>query len=226
MKKNLLILPLLFFIFIGCQTPPEPTLTIESYKYFVILPNNYEQQDSCPAILFLHGRGGGTSSIENFNSYGLGQYAEQNTDFPFIIIAPQATDDWFTEPIDKILNSVSENYKVDQSRLYCTGYSLGGNAAFRLAVEYPDRFAALALVAGWGDTEDACEIKDVPVWIFHDSNDPVVPYSWALELETALVNCGGTVNFTTYQTDSHSYYNEAYFNPELYSWFLGFGGVK
>lgn len=89
-----------------------------------------------------------------------------------------------------------------------------------MAFDYPTRFAAIAVVAGYGLPDKACVIKDLPVWIFHDKGDPVVPYYMAQNMEQALENCGGDVRFTTYDFNTHGITNEAYFKTELYEWFL------
>ena len=214
------ILVILFFITLACKAPPKPTLKIDSYNYFLMLPENYESEESYPLILFLHGRNSGTTDLNTFKSYGIGKYAEQISDFPFIIVAPQSSDDWQTQPLVNLLSTISVNYKVDTNRIYCTGFSLGGNGTYQMAFDRPDIFAAIAPVAGWYETEDVSIIKDIPVWIFHDKGDPIVVYSFAQNMKESLEQVGGNVKLTTYENYSHSGREETYSNPELYSWFL------
>ena len=208
------------FALVGCKSPPDPILTILAYQYITLLPDDYEQQASCPLIFFLHGRGGGDADVENFRLWGIGEYAEQHEDFPFIVVAPQTSGEWYVEPLDDILNEVIAEYKVDEDRIYVTGLSLGGYGTFLLSFAYPDRFAAIASVAGWGIPEEACKIADLPVWFFHDEGDPVVPFDWAQEMADSLVACGTDVRFTVYEDSTHDAWTEAYSNPELYDWFL------
>jgi len=211
---------LLILIASGCKAPPKPTTYVVDYKYFVTLPKDYEQQESCPLILYLHGRSLGSSNIEFHKEYGIGKYAEEIQDFPFIIVAPQTSNEWRPDPLNNILKEVIKEYRVDEDRIYCSGYSLGGYGTFLMAFDYPSKFAAIAVVSGWGVPELACKIKDLPVWMFHDKGDPVVPYYMAQNMEQALENCGGDVRVTTYDSNSHGITNEAYFETELYEWFL------
>lgn len=213
---------LIFFLLAiaGCKSPPDPIVRINYYKYFVMLPSDYEQQQSCPLILYLHGRNLVSEDIDTFKSYGLGRYADLHDDFPYVVVAPQTYEDWHPVGLNNVLNEVCENYHIDLNRIYCTGYSMGGHGTYLMAFEYPSRFAAIAPVAGWGIREKACKIKDIPVWIFHNIGDPVIPYALAQEMEQAIIECGGDVRVTTYNDNVHGGRDETYRNPDLYDWFL------
>ncbi|MBC8180132.1 prolyl oligopeptidase family serine peptidase [candidate division KSB1 bacterium] len=204
----------------GCKSPPEPVTRIVDYNYFVTLPKDYDQRESCPLILYLHGAGMGSLDTTYHNAYGIGLYAEQHEDFPFIVVAPQSSDEWFTEPLKNILDEVINEFKVDEDRMYCSGYSLGGYGTFLMAFDYPTLFAAIAVVSGYGLPDKACTIKYLPVWMFHDSGDPEVPFYMAQDMEQALKNCGGDVRFSTFNLNSHGTHAEAYSGAELYEWFL------
>ena len=222
--KNFKILFYFCFIsvltLLSCKSPPEPYSTIESYKYFIMLPKDYEYQEKCPLILFLHGAGYGTTDIEIFKMYGLGFYADRVKDFPFIIVAPQSVNEWIPEIVDNLINEISEEYHVDLDRIYVTGFNQGGYATFFLACTYPDRFAALAPISGWGRPEDAWLIRDVPVWIFHNSGDPEIPVDNSQLMYDALQAVGADVTLTIYENETHNAWNSAYKDPELYAWFL------
>jgi poly(3-hydroxybutyrate) depolymerase len=44
-----------------------------------------------------------------------------------------------------------EGYTLDHDRFYISGGSLGGSDAYRLALRYPDKWAAVAPQTGWTD---------------------------------------------------------------------------
>ena len=46
-----------------------------------------------------------------------------------------------------IIKEIEKDYSVDKKRLYLTGTCSGGNEALKLAVEFPDYFAAIGLVS-------------------------------------------------------------------------------
>ena len=165
----------------GCDAvPPDATIRIRSYEYFVFLPNEYERRDAWPMILFLHGATQEVEEKEETLLYkAVPQYAAGHEDFPFIVIAPQSPppDTWISEQVIDLLDEVVATLRVDEDRIYVTGLSMGGFGTFLLATDYPARLAAVAPIAGGGFPDEACGMKDVPAWVFHNSGDQIVPAS-------------------------------------------------
>ena len=221
MKRKNYIFILSVLMFAGCAKMPTPTLDIIIYRYILTTPKDYSASKSYPLIIFLHGGGACVDSVNSYYAFGLGKYAEEHDDFPFIVFAPQACDKEFDlDVVWKMAMDLTHTYSVDLNRIYVTGFSQGGYSTYELAYEHPDSIAAIAPVAAWWKPHLASSIKDVPVWIFHDKGDPVVPYTDALDMYNALVNAGCDVNFTVYENNSHSGWYEAYQTDELYIWFL------
>ncbi len=50
--------------------------------------------------------------------------------------------------VQEMLDFIGANYNADQKRIYASGFSNGGGMTSRLAVELPERFAAVAAAAG------------------------------------------------------------------------------
>ena len=171
-------------------------------------------------ILFLHGAGAGTDNIKTVKGYGLGDYADAHEDFPFVVIAPQSRGGWEADLLYEVMEEVLVYYKIDETRIYVTGFSMGGAGTFLMAIHYPDLFAAAAPVCGFGDPELAGHMKDVPCWIFHDEGDPDVPVEESKAMYDALEALGAEVKITLYNNNTHDAWHETYANPELYEWFL------
>ena len=72
------------------------------------------------------------------------------------------------------------SHKVDPNRVFVVGYSNGGQLAFRLALEMPERFAGIAAIAANLPTDDnsICQKsgRAVPVAIVNGTKDPINPY--------------------------------------------------
>ena len=209
----------------GCDdlTPPEATVRLIGYEYRSYLPKDYETRDDWPLILFLHGAGQGTQNPEAVTAYAaVPRYAVENKDFPFVVIAPQslAGDTWISERLLDLLDEVTVRFRVDTDRIYVTGLSMGGFGTFLLAAEAPERLAAVAPIAGGGRPEDACNMKDVPTWVFHNSGDEIVPVIQSEAMVAALEACQGNVRFTRYERFGHDAWSDTYFGTELYDWFL------
>lgn len=71
-------------------------------------------------------------------------------------------------------------FGVDASRLYATGSSNGGQMAYRLAIERPDRFVAIAaFIANLPEPEDSvCKTpaNQMPVLMVNGTADPLIPF--------------------------------------------------
>jgi predicted peptidase len=135
---------------------------------------------------------------------------------------------WWGAELDLVralLDQVQANYAVDARRVYLTGPSTGGFGAWAMAVRYPQRFAALVPIAGGYDSEydivprNICDIKDVPIWVFHGAQDDIVLPKKAQLMVNALKKCGVEVRFTLYpDADHRESFKRAYDDPELYAW--------
>jgi predicted peptidase len=199
--------------------------------YLLFLPESYgdDPQRRWPLVLFLHGAGERGNDLELVKRHGIPKVVEQMADAPFIAISPQCPPNsmWglHLEALDLLLNEIEATCAVDPDRIYLTGLSMGGYGTWHLAVEYPERFAAIAPICGggmWfsGFPERVCVLKDLPVWVFHGAKDPVVPLAESERLVDALKACGGNVRFTIYPEAGHDSWTETYDNPEFYTWLL------
>jgi predicted peptidase len=193
-------------------------------RYLAFLPAGYEAGRKCwPLILFLHGSRERGSNVELVKRHGLPKIVEQQPDFPFIVIAPQlpAREWWSPEILGGLLDEVQRKYRVDATRIYVTGLSMGGYGTWQLAVAHPHRFAAIApICAGGANFHRAPEIAHVPAWVFHGARDKVVAISESREWVRRLRQAGGRPKFTIYPRAEHDSWTQAYDDPRLYRWFL------
>jgi predicted peptidase len=199
-------------------------LTIDvSQKFLLYLPESYgKEKKTWPLVLFLHGAGERGTDIELVKKHGPPALVEAGESFPFILLSPQCPLDeyWSVPALKALLDRILESYDVDRSRIYLTGMSMGGNGTWRLALKYPDLFAALAPVCGWGDAERVAVLNNVPAWVFHGMKDPVIPFSAGESMATSLKTAGGNVRFTAYPEAEHDSWTETYRNPEFFEWLL------
>ena len=64
---------------------------------------------------------------------------------------PESEEEWYTKDLMTLIEEIESEYSVDEDRIYLTGISLGGNGAWKVATDYPDKFAAVIPISGWGD---------------------------------------------------------------------------
>ena len=193
------------------------------YQYLLFLPEGYlDSRENWPAILFLHGAGERGNDINKVKTHGIPKVAVKRDRFPFIAVSPQCPmgEFWVSDMLIELLHEVEEAHRVDRDRVYLTGISMGGYAAWQLAIENPERFAALVPICGGGNPDEVCRIRHLPTWVFHGAKDPIVPLSESEEMVNALKRCGGNVRFAVYPHAGHDSWTETYDNPELYEWLL------
>jgi polyhydroxybutyrate depolymerase len=200
MKKLLLSTLLLATSYLGIaqQTTINWDFDGENRKYIQYVPASYNGSESVPLVIALHGLG---DNISNFQGVGFQLVADTAN---FIVVYPEALiDQQFTGStawnsgagvagfslnpnIDDIgfltalIDTVSAHFNIDQSKVFATGFSMGGFMSNRLACELNDRIAATASVAGTIGGALTCNPgQPVRVCHFHGTSDTNVGYGIA-----------------------------------------------
>jgi predicted peptidase len=200
------------------------------FHYLLYLPERYggHKERRWPLLLFLRGAdtpGSTRRDLELLRPRGVPGILEQR-DLPLIAVSPQTSSSWPLAPLAELLDEVEGRYAVDLRRVYATGFSIGGYAAFDLATAHPKRLAAIAPVAGgggrWGADyhRETCRLRDVAVWAFHGGRDDVIPPSESRAMVDAVKSCGRKARLTVYPGAGHYTDKKAYAEPELYRWLL------
>ena len=196
-----------------------------AYQLFVPLEAAAGSADDArwPLMLFLHGSGERGDDVARVKVHGPPKVADRDPHFPFILISPllPAEEDWDIAKLDRILRHAVETMPIDPQRIYLTGLSRGGHATWRWAAAEPERFAAIAAIAGRGDPATACELVDLPSWGFHGDRDDVVTPEGSFDMSRAIRACGGHQNrLTVYPDLGHNAWDPAFADPALYLWLL------
>lgn len=205
---------------------PQPAVDTDNYRYQLFVPRGVASADperKWPFMLFLHGSGERGDDIDAVKRHGPPKQADRDPDFPFILISPllPAEEDWDIAKLERILDRAFATLPIDPDRVYLTGLSRGGHATWRWGAADPDRFAALAPVAGRGDAATACALTDIPVWAFHGDRDDVVEPEGSFAMARAIRACEGRISrLTIYPDLGHNAWDPAYEDPELYLWLL------
>jgi polyhydroxybutyrate depolymerase len=159
--------------------------------YILYVPANYTGTTNVPLLFNFHGYGSNASQQMTY-----GNFRPIADTAGFLIVHPQGTLDntntahfnvgWggsgtddlgFTEAL---IDSLSADYMIDQSRIYSTGMSNGGFMSFHLACNLSNRIAAIGSVTGSivPFTLTNCNASHpTPVLQIHGTIDPTVPYN-------------------------------------------------
>ena len=207
----------------GQQKPAELDRVVKvRMKYLIYLPKDYDQKDSWPLLLFLHGAGERGDNLDLVKTHGLPKLIAAGKQFPFIVVSPQCPNGRWWQPVElaTLIDEIVENYKVDQDRIYLTGLSMGGFGTWSLAAYQANRFAAIVPICGGGEVYWAETLAHIPAWVFHGAKDPAVPPERSKQMVEALKKKGGNPKLTIYPEAGHDSWTQAYNTPELYEWLL------
>ena len=148
------------------------------------------QSEAFPLILFFQGGlavGGNVNAILNWElpkelkeTKDLSSEINQLKLNTFVYVMPHIARGEFyhnIEAIQQILDEVIIQYNIDESRIYLTGLSRGGFGAWGVASKIPDRFAAIAPIAGSAQGVSNYEpLTNLPIWVAHNVDDAVVDH--------------------------------------------------
>jgi len=212
---------------VGSVSDGSATLPYRLYE-----PTGVAADQKVPLVLYLHGMGerGTDNALQTYNMGNLlahtnsGQYASY-------ILAPQInTSQWFASasanPNEAMkltleaLHGVIDTNKVDTSRIYVTGVSMGGMGTWDAIRREPGTFAAAVPMSGGYDPHTASLIKDVPVWAFHGDADSIVPVQSTRDMVNALTAAGGDVRYTEIAGGEHTIWDGVYADASstLFPW--------
>lgn len=143
--------------------------------YALFVPAGSPPGKRLPLVVYLHGSGLGSFSdgliferyqppsdflIARVNARRCGRYHEAEK-----------------REIGEVIRDITAHWPVDTNRVSLLGFSAGAFAAGELAVEQPDRFSAIAAVAGRFTTLERGQAPALPVMAVWGIADPVVPFA-------------------------------------------------
>jgi predicted peptidase len=212
----------------------------ESLPYRLLKPRPYDPAQAYPLVLFLHGMGERGSDNEAQLVNGVSEWLGSDAamaQYPCFVVVPQCPDgedsevaswsNWrpgkpaITTPTRLALEAVTaiqQEFHIDPDRLYIGGLSMGGFGTWNVIAEYPDRFAAAAVICGGGDLTKASRIASIPVWIFHGNRDEAVPVKLSRDMFQALLDAGGSPGYTEYPEVGHASWVPALQDAQLLRW--------
>jgi predicted esterase len=196
--------------------------------YLLYLPEGYEDdtEQTWPLLIFLHGSGDRGDNLLLLAKASPFMMIREQGPLPFIIVAPLlSTSEYYVSfpesYMDGVLEQALADYRVDKSRIYVTGLSMGGEATYRFALHRPDTFAAVAPLAAYLPSSPPMEsIKELPVWAIHGAGDTVIPVSVAQQPVDGLKQVGGNVRFDVLEGHDHDVWTDTYSDPLFYDWLL------
>jgi predicted peptidase len=140
--------------------------------------------------------------------------------------APNGPPEGWSEMDGEVMAMIAatlRDFRGDASRVYLTGLSYGGFGTWFFGAKYPQKFAAIAPVVGYGYPAQAAAIAEakLPVWCFAGGRDPAVPPQYFFAAMNELEKRGGIENRFTIEADlGHFTWVRVYGGQDLYDWLL------
>jgi len=176
------------------QKPYSIAVDYNIKGYYAAVPFNYEKTTkSYPLLVFIPGGGqygNGTNDLPLLLNDGPAQLADagsfpasfsvQGKNFSFIVMTPQLTGYPSIESIRDFISYARKTYRIDSSRIYLSGLSIGGEVVCDVAGTYPSLVTAIVPMSGeTGDRQTCASLAqhNIPVWDFHNSGDPLINIS-------------------------------------------------
>lgn len=195
----------LFVYFVYTPAPEVPRLSGKLSKgtvavggltrtYLTYVPQGLRK--GAPLVVVMHGSGQSGAQIRSATGYGFDRLADEHG---FAVVYPDGYEGYWnacnivgdysanklniddvgflTGVLDKLIAEIG----VDRNRVFAVGASRGGHMAFRLALEAPSRFRAVAAVAANVPAPDNFKCKPTgqgtsSVMIMNGTKDPLNPF--------------------------------------------------
>lgn len=160
--------------------------------FYKALPARYDSTTkNYPLLVFLHGvgeLGNGTTDLPKLLNNAVPRLLSQKTfpaqftvngsNYSFIVLNPQFKAWPQPADVNAVIDYAVAHYRVDLSRIYVSGLSMGGGNTWDYAMAYPTRIAAIVPISGasWPSRDQLGSIAtaSLPVWAFHNNDDGVV----------------------------------------------------
>ncbi|HEX8333474.1 MAG TPA: PKD domain-containing protein, partial [Segetibacter sp.] len=235
------------------HTPKSVVVNSNSQGYYEYLPVNYATSGKkYPLLVYCGGAstlGNGTASdLNKLLAEGVPYYIN-NKQFPatlttngeqtsYIVISPQFVNKPTPTDVEDVINYIiNHDYRVDQSRVYLTGFSVGGDATWKYpntSLSRSKRLAALVPVAGYNYPYVDSGAKymaaaNLPVWALHSNDDSPAPAYWSQNFVNKINSYNPPIaaKITRFSGVSHDQTKLYVYNPSfrdggynIYEWML------
>ena len=112
-----------------------------------------------------------------------------------------------------------KTHPINSDKIYIIGLSMGGFGSWEFVARKPKLFAAAVPMAGYSDPSQIQNIKHIPFWIFHGSDDRWNPVQGSRNMYTLLTNASADVTYTEYKDTNHGEaFQKAFKEKELLPW--------
>lgn len=180
-------------------------------------PSNVDPDKIYPALFLMHGIGSNEKNMlplvegleDQFYIFSIRGHLSQPPGFAFFTIQGYGKPhrEIFDQGISQLTSFIdyaSEQYPIDQSRLFLLGFSQGAILSMTLGLSLGNRIKGIVALSGYIPAFVKEEYKIAPVdhlalYISHGEMDNILPYEWGIAAKDYYQNLGAQVSFHSYQ---------------------------
>ena len=197
-------------------------LNTVGYNFWLYTPNDYEPNGhALPLVIFLHGASLCGNNIQKVRRYGVLDAIDKGKIIPTLVVAPQNPGGaWNAHKLNELLEWAKRTYKVDTTRVYVLGMSLGGYGTMDFVGAYPEKIAAAMALCGGCSLRDVSPLGKVPLWIMHGTADRAVSVKQS-QIVVEKLQEGGNDKLLRYdwlQGGSHGILARLFYLQKTYDW--------
>jgi poly(3-hydroxybutyrate) depolymerase len=224
-----------------CEVAGQVAHRSPAYDYAEFVPVGYDHdpEETFPLVIALHGWGGAVLTSDHTTVLdtpeGLAQQLDEAAfaDFPAVVVSPHCRGLGVTSGnctfdqarLEALWRDVMSTYRVDPDRVYMTGLSRGALATLKFASYHAQDLAAIVPICGnlgLAPDELECNMKDLPVFAAHGTQDPTVAVKDMFALQTKLnTTCNPAHDKTAIRVmvgAGHGIWNPVYSDQRVYDW--------
>ena len=174
--------------------------------FMLSVPRSYNASHRCALLVYLHGAG---QTHEAPNSWWQpaadAPYSGETLGVAVLGRGRHAGYVGLAEcDVLDVIEWAKSRYSIDSDRVYLIGSSMGGGGTWRLAAQYPDRFAAAMADCGYVYFPLLPNLLHVPFYANHGEADTSVPVTWSRLGTRLLADLGSPVVYTEYPGVDHA----------------------
>jgi len=180
--------------------------------YRVYVPTNYDKSKAYPMIVALHGAGGDENNFMDRYD-GLWPKLAEERGYIIASVNGRGPASGYAKPnggeqdVLDVMALVQKSYNIDPARVYLTGHSMGAGGTWAIGLEYRDRFAALAPLAGTRPSaalEAALKSgRKMPIIVVSGAKDALVPVAGCREVAEKAKALGHEVKYLEFPEGDH-----------------------
>jgi len=179
------------------QKQKTPGYDQETAWHHVYVSKHYDPKKSgLPLFIYLHGGAKGAGTAENIVALHQVIPLFQKS----IALFPNHINTWWSAPTETeyVLDTIREvmrRWRVDRTRIYIMGSSMGGHGAWHFACRFPEMFAGCSPSAAWWEPLPIEGAAGLPIFIIHGSKDTTVPVEWGRKADQKMKALGANYEY-------------------------------